>query len=288
MTAVWASTLAGPEKLVALALADWANDDGGSIRPSIATVAKKTSSSESQARRTIRKLETSGILSIEANPNGGAPGSTRHYRMHVDRLPTTGTDATPRMDATPSVYATPRTDATPRVDARDGSHGCAETGGVDATRSVSRTVMNHQESRLGSDAGPETESPTVPDASANAGNAKRKRQGAKLTIQGWIRQLDEDDQAIPDTDEVWAYAEQIGLPREFITLAWREFLRSSRESGKQQKNWRQTFRNYVRGNWLKLWWRDTSSGTWSLSTAGQQARAYFAARESRALSRCGQ
>lgn len=148
MTAVWASTLAGPEKLVALALADWADDEGGSIRPSIATVARKTSSSESQARRTIRKLEAGGILSIEANPNGGAPGVTRHYRMHADRLPTTSTDATPRMDATPSVSATPRTDATPRMDARDGSHGCAETGGMDATLSViepSRTTTTARE-----------------------------------------------------------------------------------------------------------------------------------------------
>lgn len=136
MTSVWNSSLAGGEKLVALALADWADDDGGSIRPSIATVARKCSLCESQARRTIRKLECAGILSVEAYPSGGRPGATRHLRMHADRLPTAPTDATPRMDATPSVGATPRADATPRVDARDGSPSRAETGGASATRSV--------------------------------------------------------------------------------------------------------------------------------------------------------
>jgi hypothetical protein len=143
MNAVWQSALSGSQKLVALALADWSDDEGGSIRPSVATVARKCSMSASQARRVVHELLEAGVLAIERNPDGGAPGTTRHYRMNVDRLPTPSAGAT----RTPSVDATPSADATPRMDARDGSHPCAPTTSAHATLSVSRTTKNHHGGR---------------------------------------------------------------------------------------------------------------------------------------------
>lgn len=115
MAAVWQSTLAASLKLPALALADWADDEGGNIHPSIKTAARKCSKSSAQLRRDLRQLEALGIVTVEANANGGPPGSTRHYRLHLDRLPTARTNTTPRIDATP------------RIEGRDGLHGCTET-----------------------------------------------------------------------------------------------------------------------------------------------------------------
>lgn len=83
---------------------------------------------------------------------------------------------------------------------------------------------------------------------------------------------------IPEADPVWAYAERTGIPEAFVALAWAEFKRRRLASGKRQRNWPQTFRNAVEGNWLRLWWTD--GATYSLTTQGQQAQALH--REARA------
>ena len=118
---------AGSELLVMLAMADWCDDAGMNLFPSIATVAKRIRSSESQARRVLHKLVKANWMSVVGNDFGGAPGTTRKYGINVGRLA-----------ETPSVDATPRTNATPRMDARDGSHGCAETGSTGATLTVKK------------------------------------------------------------------------------------------------------------------------------------------------------
>lgn len=75
------------------------------------------------------------------------------------------------------------------------------------------------------------------------------------------------EKPIPDDDPVFAYAEKVGLPRDFLALAWAWFKRSM--EGKRQRNWRQHFRNAVEGNWPKYWY--AADGGWALTTAGQQA-----------------
>lgn len=79
------------------------------------------------------------------------------------------------------------------------------------------------------------------------------------------------EKAIPDSDPVFGYAEGIGLPYEFLHLAWREFLhRYTQPEAKRYRDWRAVFRKAVRGNWLKLWWLDGE--TYTLTTAGVQAQ----------------
>jgi len=114
MNVVWQSfPRGGSEKLALLALADWCDDDGMSLHPSIATLARKISASPSQARRIIHGFIKEGLLEVIGNHNGGAKGDSRHYRLHVSRI------------ATASANATPSTRATPSTDARDGLHPCA-------------------------------------------------------------------------------------------------------------------------------------------------------------------
>lgn len=144
MTTVWDNFPgSGSELLVMLALADWCNDDGGSVHPSIATVAKKVRTSESQARRLIRGLIEKGWVQVVGNEFGGAPGATRQYRVNVQKIAAAVREAeTGCMDARGSA------DATPRMGARDGSHGCAETGSTGATQSTTLSI-NDPPSSLG-------------------------------------------------------------------------------------------------------------------------------------------
>src|SRR4051812_12180447 len=72
MRAVWELfTRGGSEKLVLLALADWADDDGASLYPSMAAIARKASMSVCQARRIVRGLIDEGLLEVVANAAGG-------------------------------------------------------------------------------------------------------------------------------------------------------------------------------------------------------------------------
>lgn len=122
MTLVWENfNRGGSEKLAMLALADWCNDEGGSLHPSISAVARKINSSESQARRIIHGFIKDGYLTVIANYDGGNPGQPRHYRLNVEKLRMPGGGSTPSTHDT----GTPSADATPSMDARDPWHGCA-------------------------------------------------------------------------------------------------------------------------------------------------------------------
>lgn len=72
--------------------------------------------------------------------------------------------------------------------------------------------------------------------------------------------------------EASKYADSIGLPADFLRLAWREFRRQHADgdrAAKRQKSWPQTFANAVRSNWYKLWWLNGES--YELTTTGKQA-----------------
>lgn len=141
----------GSEQLAMLALADWCDDAGESLHPSIGAIAIKIGASPDQARRWVRKFEREGLLEVVANRTGGAPGTTPRYRLRLDRIavlpdPTGSTGAR----GTGGAGATPGTDATGGTGARDGLHPCTPTAGTGASQSVSRTIKNHQrETRAG-------------------------------------------------------------------------------------------------------------------------------------------
>lgn len=73
----------GTELLTMLALADWCDDLGEKLFPSIKAVAKKLRISESQARRSVHKLIDQGYLKVVKNHDGGRNSETRHYKINV-------------------------------------------------------------------------------------------------------------------------------------------------------------------------------------------------------------
>ena len=91
MAAVWESDLPTDEKFVALALADWADDTGGSIFPSQARLGWKVGKSDRAARYTITKLLERGVLAVI----GGGNGTVIHYRMILSALPSRMPFSTP-------------------------------------------------------------------------------------------------------------------------------------------------------------------------------------------------
>jgi hypothetical protein len=78
------------------------------------------------------------------------------------------------------------------------------------------------------------------------------------------------EKPIPEGDPILAYADKVGIPYEFMTLAWKVFKARHETSDKVQADWRASFRNYIRGNYLRLWFFD-SSRECALTVAGTQA-----------------
>lgn len=109
-----------------------------------------------------------------------------------------------------------------------------------------------------------------PSPSPSKRKAPPKKPGGtpSIELKTFIEQCKtEGVEAIPLDDPVFAYAESISLPHEFIALAWAWF--KGAMNGKRKKDWRAHFRNAVKNNWPKYWY--PVDGGWALTVAGKQA-----------------
>jgi DNA-binding MarR family transcriptional regulator len=82
MGMVWELDLPPNHKIVLLAYADHADDDGGSVFPSLGRIAHKTGYSKDQVRRISRELADAGLMEKvqDATPRRGA-----EYELHLER-----------------------------------------------------------------------------------------------------------------------------------------------------------------------------------------------------------
>lgn len=87
------------------------------------------------------------------------------------------------------------------------------------------------------------------------------------------------EDTVPAGDPVFGYAKKIRLPPRFLSIAWSEFEHRYARSDRKQVDWRAYFRNHIRENWLKLWFHDERTGSWSLTTRGVQAERVLEADE---------
>src|SRR3990167_8791449 len=83
MSLVFEAPLPPNEKIVMLALADYADDTGGNVRPSVDRLVVKTTMSRSTVRRMLDRLEKYGYLSVEKKPRQHQPA---HYRINLTAL----------------------------------------------------------------------------------------------------------------------------------------------------------------------------------------------------------
>jgi hypothetical protein len=98
----------GMERLLALAMADHASDDGRRIWPSVDELARKTMQSRSSVQRQIRRMVATGWL-IQVKTATGRPGVTNEYRICPEWIeggevppPERGVNLTPLDDAPPA------------------------------------------------------------------------------------------------------------------------------------------------------------------------------------------
>lgn len=133
MREVWLADIRpAARKLTLLALADWSNDDGGSLFPSTRAVAVKVCVSHGQAQRLMRGLIDDGLVEVMANASGGAPGQTRQLQLRLDRIALI--EKTGSTGATRPVIHTGGAGATPTASRRVAP--AHETGSTDARRRV--------------------------------------------------------------------------------------------------------------------------------------------------------
>lgn len=304
MAAAMETRLPCSQKLVLLVLCDRANDQGGSIWESVGEISRKSSLSDRQVQRTLRGFEALGLLRVTGHADGGAPGLSRRYRLDVatlDRLvieareaDTQGAgpvDNSGRMADDELLFGSETGDTmSPVHTAEDADaklkRGDMVSGGVtwvSPDPSLREIPIHPLTPVAGGKPGPDDSKvihrPVVaPDQAStvdNSAGVEAKASTPKtgpICITTWLARCKaEGRKPIPEDDPVWTYAEQVGIPDEFIGLAWAEFKARRMDSGKRQRDYPQAFRNSVRGNWFRLWWTD--GRTYSLTTQGQQAQA---------------
>lgn len=112
------------------------------------------------------------------------------------------------------------------------------------------------------------DTPIPPALPPGAGLAKQ----AAVSLPAWLATMKaKGEQAIPENDPVFDYAERVGIPVDMLRLCWVEFRsRYSEPGAKRYKDWRAVYRKAVRGNWLRLW--HCNGDGYALTTAGKQAQ----------------
>lgn len=116
----------------------------------------------------------------------------------------------------------------------------------------------------------DTQTVIEPSIAISAG--KRKASKA-LPLADWLALVAElGERPIPPDDPIRTYADKVGIPCDYMRLAWAVFRDRHLEAGsKTYADWRAAFRNYVKRGWLGLWYVDDQGG-YRLTTAGQQAQ----------------
>lgn len=98
----------------------------------------------------------------------------------------------------------------------------------------------------------------------------RGDQRPRMNLETWMASLPEGVPPIPDDHSVFAYAERVGMPMDFVGLAWEWFKREYRaKPRKVYADWPAHFRNAVEKGWGNLW-RISADGEYFLTTAGKQ------------------
>jgi len=121
---------------------------------------------------------------------------------------------------------------------------------------------------------PQTPPPSGGGDDGNGGNPRRTRR-QRVSLQTFVdRCIEAGERPISGHAPLLRYVEQTGLPMEFVQLAWQEFkgefLPGGSKAAQLQADWRAHFLNFVRKNYLRLWWAKPD-GTYELTTPGLQA-----------------
>jgi hypothetical protein len=260
--AVIASRITPPSlKLTLLVLANHMNKHTGRCDPGVDTVAEEVGVSRGQALRLIGDLKAAELIAVRHR--GGH--QTSQYTLNFDRIAA----YRGRMDASPrgGAGATPRKaekDTPGSADAAAQSHAGHPRGSTDAASGVA-SVLPKPEAKP--EVQPESNLPSLRDGAAAA------PQQQPMTLSEFLNQEKQAVREIfPEGDALYTYRDKVGLPMDFLHLAWKVFKSDYTGPTKASTvcpDWRQSFRTHVEKCWLRLWYiRDD---TFALTPAGMQA-----------------
>lgn len=239
MALVWEhSRHAGNDLLMLLAIADNANDEGVAW-PSVPMLARKCRMTPRNVNLILAELRRGGEITIEQN---AGPKGTNLYTI---RLPLKESSALKDASALKVSSATPE-----------------ETFPKPLKKPSDEPSVNHQEP-----------SESV-RAAAHTARAPRfaKPATSKITFDTFAERCKTAGQKLlAENDPIFDWADDAGLPEEWLRLAWIEFRNRYRGNAKRYADWPQVFRNAVRNNWYSLW-RLEAGGEYALTTQGEMAR----------------
>lgn len=147
-------------------------------------------------------------------------------------------------------------------------------------RNLSGDSADKLRTKSGPDKREDSKPPTSPigDVVPQGGEIclKSRKKSPKITFKDWLDDIRSSGQkAISEYAPVFDYAEKVGIPVEWIELAWLKFRqRYSTDPNSMRKryaDWRHTFMNAVKDNWMGIWATDRE-GRFFLTTVGQQAQ----------------
>lgn len=103
-------------------------------------------------------------------------------------------------------------------------------------------------------------------------SAKQK----SVTLSQWIVGVHErGEKLMSDYEPLTTYTEKVGLPADWVELAWIQFkdryTTDEKAKRKRYTNWRLVFKRAVEENWMKLWFYSDADKQFRLTTVGVSA-----------------
>lgn len=147
-------------------------------------------------------------------------------------------------------------------------------------------ISNLRQGPTGVTPGTKVVSPPEPEQKEKL-KSNRKTRSSLKTFSQWSESCQQDEtKLVPGTDPVFAFAEQAGIPEDYLYLAWRWFCHRYRDDSKRYRDWRAVFRRCVREDWHRCWRRD-HAGNRVLTEVGLQLQRELDAEEGRTRSDSG-
>lgn len=114
---------------------------------------------------------------------------------------------------------------------------------------------------------------TDTDTDTDKNKEVKKRSQKKVNTEKTLSEFLEDcktsgEKAIREDDPIFEWAKTVSLPSDMLHLGWTEF-KNIQAADKKQADWRATFRNYVKKDYLKVWALNRE-GEYYLTLRGKQ------------------
>lgn len=243
------------QKLVLLMLANRTNHDTGLCYPSLTRLMAECGMSKFSVIKAIKALEVGGLIEIRRSKINGVD-QPNHYRLVMARAA-----CDDEVGSTPGALGV----------VRHTYQGSAPHA-LGVVRHTHPNLEGNQEVNL------KTTPPNPPQAGGlqDPEGKPRKPKKPPIEFKTFLTACKiAGEKAIGDYQPMLTYIAKVGLPEEYAQLYWAEYRRRHSPGGteetRRQADWRKAFLKHLQGNYYRLWFYDTRTGQFTLTTTGHQA-----------------